>query len=144
MDSSSNDLGAVLLQETPREGGGDIEEPVRKEFRAPPMYFRLLVLACICCLTFGSYWVFDTPGAIPTKLKDYFKEKGESLSNSDLLMFYSIYSWPNTVLALFGGIIIDKITGIRIGALMFCFFICAGTLHLITNSISSFLFYSFL
>eukprot|EP00301_Raphidiophrys_heterophryoidea_P014563 c22984_g1_i1.p1 GENE.c22984_g1_i1~~c22984_g1_i1.p1 ORF type:complete len:591 (+),score=117.06 c22984_g1_i1:50-1774(+) len=99
---------------------------------------RLVILLCICALTFGSYWVFDTPGAIPTKLRDYFAEKHKSLSKSENLTFYSVYSWPNTVLALFGGIIIDRITGLRFGSMIFCSFVFLGqatfALGIITRS----------
>ena len=30
-----------------------------------------IMLLCICWLTFGSYWVFDTPGAIFTQLQEW-------------------------------------------------------------------------
>jgi dipeptide/tripeptide permease len=36
------------------------------------------------------------------------------------LALYSVYSWPNTILALFGGFIIDRYLGIRKAALLFC------------------------
>jgi MFS family permease len=67
--------------------------------------------------------VFDTPGAIESQLKDWFGPSYTSSSNS---LLYSIYSWPNTVLALFGGFIVDRITGVRLGALIFCGLIWLG------------------
>lgn len=88
-----------------------------------PGCFRAMILLCICFLTFGSYWVFDTPGAIQTQLEAWF---GPSYTNADNSLLYSIYSWPNTVLALFGGFIVDRITGVRLGALIFCALIWAG------------------
>jgi hypothetical protein len=117
----------ILLQESTRSND-DVEQPVLKPavYAPPSIALRLVILFCICCLTFGSYWVFDTPGAIPTKLKDWFAQKNKVLTDADILLFYSIYSWPNTVLALFGGVIVDKITGMRLGALLFCFFILFG------------------
>jgi hypothetical protein len=67
------------------------------------------MLMCIMCLTFGSYWVFDTPGAIKSQLQDWFGGP-DKYTNSMNLMLYSVYSWPNTVLAFFGGFIVDRIT----------------------------------
>lgn len=85
--------------------------------------YNYVVLTLICSLTFGSYWVFDTPGAIETGLKEWFGPSYTSKMNLDL---YSVYSWPNTVLAFFGGYIIDKVTGIRMGTTLFCGLIFIG------------------
>ena len=42
------------------------------------------------------------------------------------LTLYSVYSYPNTVLAFFGGYIIDRLTGVRLGAMIFCGLILLG------------------
>jgi hypothetical protein len=34
---------------------------------------------------------------------------------TDNLNLYSVYSYPNTVLCFFGGFIIDRLTGLRMG-----------------------------
>jgi len=85
--------------------------------------YPMCMLLCIMFLTFGSYWVFDTPGAIFTQLHRWF---GPTYTSSRNLNLYSIYSWPNTVLAFFGGYIVDRITGVRAGAILFCFLILMG------------------
>jgi nitrate/nitrite transporter NarK len=127
-EPSSVSAKVILLEETNRSSDADSSTPAAKPEKDSLMSLRLFILFGICCLTFGSYWVFDTPGAIPRKLKDWFAEDGKKLTDSQILLFYSIYSWPNTVLALFGGVIVDKFTGLRLGALMFCFFILSGQL----------------
>lgn len=43
-------------------------------------------------------------------------------------LLYSVYSWPNTVLALVGGILIDKILGIRRAMLLFVLLILSGSI----------------
>jgi hypothetical protein len=40
-----------------------------------------LILFCIMFLTFGSYWVFDFPGAVQTQLNAWF---GPTYSNADV------------------------------------------------------------
>eukprot|EP00300_Choanocystis_sp_HF-7_P023822 c25205_g1_i1.p1 GENE.c25205_g1_i1~~c25205_g1_i1.p1 ORF type:complete len:562 (+),score=114.87 c25205_g1_i1:1-1686(+) len=100
------------------------EHPVYRAGACSP--FRLVILFCIMCLTFGSYWVFDTPGSIPDQLNDYFEEEGKSINDAQNLAFYSVYSWPNTLLALFGGVILDKVTGLRAGTVIFSAFILLG------------------
>eukprot|EP00007_Cunea_sp_BSH-02190019_P007687 CAMPEP_0174239346 /NCGR_PEP_ID=MMETSP0417-20130205/14247_1 /TAXON_ID=242541 /ORGANISM="Mayorella sp, Strain BSH-02190019" /LENGTH=553 /DNA_ID=CAMNT_0015318283 /DNA_START=139 /DNA_END=1797 /DNA_ORIENTATION=- len=90
--------------------------------------YPLVMLLCICFLTFGSYWVFDTPGAIQTQLTNWFQSDGKSYTNLDNLLLYSVYSIPNIFLAFFGGYIIDRITGVRIGGLVFCGLVMLGEL----------------
>jgi MFS family permease len=87
--------------------------------------YPFLVLGLICFMTFGSYWVFDTPGAIQTQLRTWF---GGPLfyTNSMNLTLYSIYSYPNIFLAFFGGLIMDRWTGVRWGAIIFTSLIFVG------------------
>lgn len=85
--------------------------------------FPLVMLFFICFLTFGSYWVYDTPGAIQTQLTTWF---GHNYTKSKNLNLYSIYSWPNVILPFFSGFIIDKVTGVRWGSMLFVFLIAAG------------------
>ncbi|KAL6079765.1 MFS domain-containing protein [Balamuthia mandrillaris] len=85
--------------------------------------YRWVVLLFIMFLTFGSYWVFDTPGALFTQLQGWF---GSDYTSSKNLTLYSVYSYPNIILCFFGGIIVDRFTGVRLGAVLFCGFILTG------------------
>ena len=71
------------------------------------------ILVCVCFITFGSYWCFDTPGAIYKQLRLWFGP--ETYTQSKNLLLYSVYSYPNVILAFFGGFIIDRVTGVRLG-----------------------------
>jgi len=79
----------------------------------------------ICWLTFGSYWVYDTPGAIGLQLRAWFGDT-YNYTNAANLDLYSVYSYPNVILAFFGGFIVDKVTGVRVGAGIFCGLILVG------------------
>jgi len=48
------------------------------------------------------------------------------VSTASYIKLYSWYSWPNVILSLFGGYLIDKAFGVRLGAIIFLLFICAG------------------
>lgn len=85
--------------------------------------FNLTMILMIMFLTFGSYWCYDIPGSIETELSLWF---GSSYTHASNLLFYSIYSWPNCILAFFGGFILDKVTGVRKGALLFCGLVSLG------------------
>jgi len=48
------------------------------------------------------------------------------INTSQFSMFYSVYSWPNVILSFFGGFLIDRVFGIRWGAIIFCIFVTIG------------------
>lgn len=83
--------------------------------------FRLIMLVGICFLTFGSYFVYDIPAALEGPLTDRLKMNGIEYG-----ALYSVYSWPNTVLALIGGFLLDRVFGVRLGAIIFCSLCAAG------------------
>ena len=43
-------------------------------------------------------------------------------------LLYSLYSWPNVVLSIFGGFLLDRVFGIRLGTVIFSGLVCAGQL----------------
>lgn len=91
--------------------------------------WRVLVVACF--LTFGSYYIFDFPGAIGTgtsnTIQARFVAHGKTFTQEMNQSLYSVYSYPNTVLAIFGGLLIDKFLGLRKSMLLFMLLITAGS-----------------
>ena len=61
-----------------------------------------------CFFLMGNYYSFDNPAP----LKHMLQQEPFSLTESQWSGLYSIYSFPNMVLPLFGGIFIDRL-GIR-------------------------------
>ncbi|XP_022124494.1 major facilitator superfamily domain-containing protein 1 [Pieris rapae] len=84
---------------------------------------RFFALLLMCFLCFGSYFCYDTPGA----LADNFK--GDShLNTSQFALLYSIYSWPNVVLCFIGGYLIDRYFGVRLGTVIYMSILFTGAL----------------
>jgi len=48
------------------------------------------------------------------------------ITTSQFSMFYSLYSWPNVILCFFGGFLIDRVFGVRWGAIIFCILVTIG------------------
>ena len=48
------------------------------------------------------------------------------VDNTQYTILYSIYSWPNVILSIFGGFLLDRVFGIRIGTIVFSALICIG------------------
>ena len=73
------------------------------------------------CIVTGSYFCYDNPAALQDQmLKDL------NLTEGKFMLFYSLYSWPNVVLCFFGGFLIDKLFGVRLGAIIFSGFVLVG------------------
>ena len=84
-------------------------------------FYRYFALIFMCLLSFGSYFCYDAPAA----LQDHFK-KDLDINTATFTAFYSWYSWPNVVLCFFGGYLIDRVFGIRLGAIIFSILVLIG------------------
>lgn len=84
---------------------------------------RYIALALICLLGFGNYFCYDTPGALEVPIED-----AMSIGTSQFTSLYALYSWPNVIMCFFGGLLIDKVLGIRLGAILFLVLLVIGQL----------------
>ncbi|XP_032661396.1 lysosomal dipeptide transporter MFSD1 isoform X2 [Chelonoidis abingdonii] len=82
---------------------------------------RLLVLVFMCFLGFGSYFCYDNPAALQTQV-----QRDMKVNTATFMALYAWYSWPNVVLCFFGGFLIDRVFGIRLGTIIFSSFVCVG------------------
>lgn len=78
------------------------------------------MLAMACCFLMGSYFCYDNPGPIKTQLEDNF-----GWSDSKWSLLYTVYSIPNMVLPIVGGVFLDKI-GVRVGLILFTILLTLG------------------
>ncbi|XP_051253457.1 major facilitator superfamily domain-containing protein 1 isoform X2 [Dicentrarchus labrax] len=82
---------------------------------------RVVVLLFMCFLGFGSYFCYDNPAALQTQvIQDL------NLNTAKFMQLYAWYSWPNVVLCFFGGFLLDRVFGIRLGTIIFSLFVCVG------------------
>lgn len=81
----------------------------------------ILPLACVAMI--GSYYSFDIPSALQDTLKA--DNGGLHLSSFNFNLLYSVYSFPNVILPLFGGFFVDKI-GVTICLVVFSGLIMIG------------------
>jgi nitrate/nitrite transporter NarK len=85
--------------------------------RTGPKYFALILM---CFLTFGKYYAYDNPQALQNELTSTL-----SLSSLEYNLLYSVYSFPNMILPLVGGFIVDFL-GVRFGIILFSVLIIIG------------------
>ncbi|CAB4053954.1 Major facilitator superfamily domain-containing protein 1 [Lepeophtheirus salmonis] len=84
---------------------------------------KAIVLFFISFLVFGSYYCYDNPGPLQDVLR-----KKVGLSQFEFGNLYSVYSWPNVILPIVGGYLIDAVVGLRVGSVLFAGFVLLGQL----------------
>jgi len=93
-------------------------------------HLKWRILAVACVLTFGSYYIYDFPASIGTgtgaTIQTRFVADGKDYNQAMNQALYSVYSYPNTVLAIFGGLLIDKYIGLRKSMILFVTLILLG------------------
>uniref|UniRef100_A0A6G1SPV0 Lysosomal dipeptide transporter MFSD1 n=1 Tax=Aceria tosichella TaxID=561515 RepID=A0A6G1SPV0_9ACAR len=82
---------------------------------------RYLALALICLLGFGNNFCYDAPGALEAQIED-----AMSIGTSQFTSLYALYSWPNVIMCFFGGLLIDRVLGIRLGSILFLTLLVIG------------------
>lgn len=90
-----------------------------ESFRKTKWRWMTLLFACFFLL--GSYFCYDNPNALSNQLNKHVTNNNDIKYN----MLYSVYSYPNVILPLFGGILIDKI-GINFSIFLFSTLLVIG------------------
>ena len=140
MDSNSSKVQEKLLEEDREKSDGKVKKDSSKDminpsksmddividepapsFRKTNWRWFALVLACFMLL--GSYFCYDNPNALSKKLKEKVTHDGSNEIKYNQL--YSIYSYPNIILPLFGGVLIDKI-GLNFATILFSILLVIG------------------
>jgi len=119
-----------MLEASINQGEGSLDAFIDREnikvshlqspagIKATNIRWLVLALACFTCL--GEYFCVDLPQALQTAMMDKL-----GLEVMDFNAIYSFYSFPNTVLPFFGGLIIDYL-GIKTAYLVFALFVILG------------------
>jgi MFS family permease len=86
----------------------------------PPVFYRWAVLIVISLAMFGNYYVYDAVSPIADLLKAQL-----GFSDAQIGLLNAIYSFPNIIMVLIGGIVIDRI-GVKKATLLFGVLCLAG------------------
>ena len=90
--------------------------------REPSKLFRWAVLVLISFAMFGNYYIYDSISPLADLLA-----KQLNFSDSDIGLLQAIYSFPNILMVLLGGLIIDRI-GTRKSVFIFTVLIMLGAI----------------
>jgi MFS family permease len=86
----------------------------------PPAVWRWSVLVAISVAMFGNYYVYDSIAPVADQL-----QKLLGFSDTQIGTLNAIYSLPNIVVVLIGGVIVDRF-GTRVSTLMFAIICSIG------------------
>ena len=86
----------------------------------PSSFIRWLALILISLAMFGNYYIYDSISPLADLLKEQL-----GFSDSNIGLLNAIYSFPNIIMVLIGGVIIDKI-GTRKSVIIFTVLIMIG------------------
>ena len=96
------------------------EEAPTRAVGARGTWVRWVLLSFGNMFLFGSYYCYDIPSALSINLKNDL-----GLTDTQYNNLYAVYSFPNIVLPLFGGILCDKI-GVKLSLMIFASFVTIG------------------
>ena len=75
--------------------------------------YRFIMLILAITFLLGQYFCYDNPSVIEKQM-----EETLGIDNEQWSMFFTVYSLPNILLPLTGGIFVDKM-GIRAGIILY-------------------------
>ena len=88
----------------------------------PPAVWRWAVLVAISIAMFGNYYVYDSIGPIADSLQRHL-----GFTDTQIGTLNAIYSFPNIVMVLVGGVIVDRF-GTRLSTLAFALVCLVGAI----------------
>lgn len=79
-----------------------------------------------CLVVFGCEYCFDTASALQSAIKEnYSRTNPDKMGEAQFNLLYALYAFPNIIVPLIGGMLIDKI-GARIVLIITCSICVAG------------------
>jgi len=112
----SDDSRAVTPNDLQPPGGTDALPA-----NAPPGLMRWSVLILVSLAMFGNYYAYDSIGPLADHLQRLL-----GFSDTQIGTLNAIYSFPNIIMVLIGGIIVDRV-GTRLATMLFAGICVLGT-----------------
>ena len=82
--------------------------------QTPRLYYTVSAFFLITLLSFGSGFSFDSPAALQNVILRTLK-----INNAEYEILYLISSWPNAIVPIIGGYLLDRVIGYRLGAILY-------------------------
>ena len=83
-------------------------------FRPNHWTYRYFVLILVCTVKISQNYIYDVPASLEQVIIQTL-----NIDVSHYTILYSVYSWPNIIFTVIGGILVDRILGKRLGIFLF-------------------------
>ena len=83
-------------------------------FRPNHWTYRYFVLILVCTVKISQNYIYDIPASLEQVIIQTL-----NIDVSHYTILYSVYSWPNIIFTVIGGILVDRILGKRLGIFLF-------------------------
>ena len=93
-------------------------------------FYRYIILFLICYMKFALFFCIEMPSGLQNTLVNVFKIDAKQYN-----ILFSSLTWADVILSVIGGLLIDKVIGIRRGALLFSVIAVLGKLVFIAGAI---------
>ena len=87
--------------------------------------WRWLTLTVVSLVTIGIFYNYDMPNSLSDLIKEKITHEADSDNEVKYNQLYSAYSYPNIVMPMIWGIIVDKI-GLYFGLVIFALLVAIG------------------
>ena len=84
-----------------------------------------MILTFAVLMNFGSFFIYDDPSALQTLLQNVRFKKTLEINSFEYNFFYTFYNFPNIILPMLGGLLIDRI-GSNTSNILFASLIALG------------------
>ena len=87
------------------------------------LVYRYVLIALLCLANICTVYSVDMPAALERTIINVMR-----IDTTQYELLYSLYFWPNVFLLVIGGILIDRVLGLRLGLIIFFITACLGQL----------------
>ena len=83
--------------------------------------YRYFILTLLYMTYFFLFFIIELPTGLQVTIINVMNINAKQYN-----LLFSVYTWPDLVLSVFGGILIDRVIGLRIGILLLALFVLSG------------------
>jgi MFS family permease len=95
---------------------------------SPPLLLMLFTISVMCL---GTNYIYDFPGTLGVgghSIQSRFADHDKTYTQTMNQALYSSYSFPNTILACVGGVLVDQVIGLRRATILYALIALCGSI----------------
>ena len=132
VQNGSNDIEQMSLELADKEAKKTDYEDNKEADEDSLTHLKIFSYILVCFIHITAQYVLESPAGLEDTIIKVMKV---NTAQYDLL--FSVYGWPNIVLCLVGGVIVDRFLGLRVGYIFFLTLLTTGQLVIALGAFSN-------